>query len=69
MKKISFKSRNPKADQLQAGVVYVKENSVCGQSRDMTSSDESFCLQVKIQCTQAESKFPTPQHLITNLVD
>ena len=62
-KKISFKSRNPKGHQLQVGVVYVQEDSVCGQSSDLTSSDESFCLQVKIHHTQAESKFPTPHHL------
>ena len=40
---------------------------MCGQSVDLTSSCESFCLQVQIQCTQASSKFPTPHHLITNL--
>ena len=48
-------------------VVYVQEDSICSQSGDLTSSDESFCLQVKIQCTQANTKFPTPHHLITNL--
>ena len=36
------------------------------QSEEFTSSDDSFCLQVKIQYVQAESKFPT-SHLITNL--
>ena len=41
--------------------------SICSQSGDLTSSDESFCLQVKIQCAQANSKIPTPHHLITNL--
>ena len=66
-KKVSFKSRTPKVHQLPAEVVYVQEDSICGQSGDLTSSDESFCLQVKIQCTQASSKFPTPHHLITNL--
>ena len=63
----SFKSRNPQAHQLQAEVVYVQENSICGQSSDLTSCNESFCLQVKIQCTQANTKFPTPHHLITYL--
>ena len=29
-KKISFKSRNPKAYQVQVGVVYVQEDSICG---------------------------------------
>ena len=34
----------------------------------MTSSDESFCLQVRIQHAQVNSKIPTTSHLITNLV-
>ena len=45
----------------------MQEDSMCGQSNDLSSSNESFCLQVKIQCTQANTKFPTPHHLITNL--
>ena len=56
-KKISFKSRTPKAHQLQVGIVYMHEYAICSQSSDLTSSDESFCLQVKIQCAH---------HLITN---
>ena len=67
MKKVSFKSRTPKVHQLQVGVVYIQEDFICSQSGDLTSSDESFCLQVKIQCTQANTKIPTPHHLITNL--
>ena len=66
-KKKVFKSRTPKAHQLQAGVVCMQADSICGQSSNLTSSDESFCLQVKIQCTQANTKIPTPHHLITNL--
>ena len=62
-----FKLRNPKAHQLQEGVVYVQEDSIHVQSSHLASSNESFCLQVKIQCTQANAKFPTPHHLITNL--
>ena len=52
---------------MQAGVVYAQEDSICGQSGDLTSNDESFCLKVKVQCTQANTKFPTQHHLITNL--
>ena len=66
-KKVSFMSRTSKVYQLQAGVVYTQEDSICGQSGDLTSSDDSFCLQVKIQCTQANTKIPTPHHLITDL--
>ena len=52
---------------LQAGAVYACDKSICGHSEDYSSSDESFCLQVKIQHTQAEcKKIPTPSHLITN---
>ena len=63
----TFKSGNPKAHELQVGVVYVQEDSICSLSSDLTSSNESVCLQVKIQCTQANTKFPTPHQLITNL--
>ena len=66
-KKVSFKSRSLKAHQLQVRVVYTQEDFIGGQSSELTSSDESFCLQVKVQCTQANTKFPTPYHLITNL--
>ena len=66
-KQSSFKSGNPKAHQLQVGLVYAQEDSLCGQSNDLTSSDASFCLQVRIQDTQANTKFSTPHHLITNL--
>ena len=66
-KQSSFKSRNPKPHQLQAGVVYVQEDFICSQSSDLTSSNESFCLHVKIQHTQANTKFSTPHHLITYL--
>ena len=47
---------------LHVGAVYAYD------SEDCSSSDESFCLQVKIQQTQAAyKKIPTPSHLITNL--
>ena len=67
-KKVSFKSRTLKAHQLQVGQMYMQENSICGQSGDLTSRDESFHLQVKIQHTQVNTKIPTPLYLITNLV-
>ena len=36
---------------------------------DVISSDDSFCLQVKIQHAQVDCKeIPTPSHLITYLV-
>ena len=33
----------------------------------MTSSDELFCLQVRIQCALANAKIPTTSHFIANL--
>ena len=53
--------------QLQVGQVYRQDNSICGQSGDLASSDESFCLQVQVQNIQVDNNFPTPHHLITNL--
>ena len=64
-KQLSFKPRTPKAHQLQAEQVYAQEDSICGQSEDLTSRDESFCLQVRMQCAQASSKIPTTSHLVT----
>ena len=64
-KKRSLESRSPKAHQLQIGSVCAHD-SICGQS-DESSSDDSFCLQVKLKSTQVETKMPAPQHLITNL--
>ena len=53
---------------LQVGAVYACDKSICSHSEDCSSSEESFCLQVKIQQSQAEGKkIPTPSHLITNL--
>ena len=47
-KQASFKSRKPKAHMLQVGAVYACDKSICSHSEDCSSSDESFCLQVKI---------------------
>ena len=66
-KQSSFKLRNSKAHQLQVGVVYAQQDSICSQSSDLTSRNESLCLQVKIQCIQTNTTFPTPHHLMTNL--
>ena len=66
-KQVSFKTRAPKAHQLQAEEVYVQEGFICSQSEDLTFSNESFCLQIRVQSAQANSKIPTTSHLITNL--
>ena len=62
-----MKPRTPKAHESQTEQAYVQEDSICGQSEDLTFSDESFCLQVRTQCAQASSKLPTTSHHITNL--
>ena len=33
-----------------------------------SSSDESFCLQIQVKSTQAETKLLAPRHLVTNLM-
>ena len=53
---------------LQAGAVYARDKSIYSHPEDLSSSNVSFCLQVKIQCTQSDcKKIPKPSHLITNL--
>ena len=53
---------------LQVGAVYAYEKSICSHPEDLSSSNDSFCLQVKIQHSQVDcKKIPTPSHLITNL--
>ena len=56
-KQASFKPKVPKAHHLQAKEVCMQDDFICSQSEDFTSSDDSFCLQVRIQCVQADSKF------------
>ena len=66
-KQAPFKSRRPKAHQLQVGTVYVQEKAICSHSADYSSSDNSFCLQIQVQCIQVSSKkCSTSTHLITN---
>ena len=53
--------------QLKAGALYAQDQSISSQAED-SSSDDSFCLQLRIQHTQSEVKhIPTPAHLIANL--
>ena len=50
---------------LQVGTVYACDKSICGHPEDCSSFDDSFCLQVKIQQSQAEGKkILTPSPLI-----
>ena len=54
--------------QLQASAVYVNEDPRCDHLKEDSTSEDSFCLQVKIKHTQADKqKVPRPLHLLTNL--
>ena len=67
-KQVPFKSRRPKAHHLQAGIAYAQEKAICDHSKEYSSSDDFFCLQIQVQHTQASSKkIPTQSDLITNL--
>ena len=47
--------------------MYTHNHVISGQSED-SGSDDSFCLQLRIQCTQSDVKhIPTPAYLIANL--
>ena len=69
MKQESYKKRprSLKAYQLPSGRLSTQNNSICSYSSDNSSSDESFCLQMKVQAKQVNTKYPTPLHLFTNL--
>ena len=44
------------------------QDSLYNQSdKSLSSSDDSFCLQMKVKSTQAETKLQEPHHLVTNL--
>ena len=67
-KQAKFKPRRPKVHQLQVGAVYVKGSVSYDHSYEDSTSEDSFCLQVKMKCKQdKEQKVPRPTHLITNL--
>ena len=64
----SFKSRKPKAQQLQAGALYTHHNIDRSESK-LSDTEESFCLQMKIQKTQyTHPQVPKPVYLMTYLV-
>ena len=58
----------PRVHQLLAGAVYAKDSAICSQSEADSSSEDSFCLQVKMKPKQSNlQRIPRPTHLITNL--
>ena len=53
---------------LQTGAVYTCDKSIFSHPENWSSSDDSFCLQVKIQQSQAKGKkISMPSHLFINL--
>ena len=68
-KQESYKKRprSPKAYQLTSGRLSTQNDSICSHSSDTSSSDESFCLKMKVQAIQVNTNVPTPKHLFTNL--
>ena len=64
----SFKSRKPKAQQIRAGTLYTHHDADRSRS-ELSDTDESFCLQMKIQKTQyTHPQIPKPVYLMANLV-
>ena len=62
-KQDNYKHIKPTAHQLKAGTIHVYDSN-----EEVDSSDDSFCLQLKIQCAQAHNKMiQKPACLITNL--
>ena len=68
-KKQAFsKNRKPKAHQLQAGARHAQGSASYDHLDDNSTSEDSFCLQIKIKQKQAtEQRVPKATHLITNL--
>ena len=63
----SFKNRKPRAHQLQAGALHTHQDDGSNVS-DLSDTDESFCLQMKIQKTQfSHPQVPKPVCLMANL--
>ena len=67
-KQASSKHRKPKAHQIQAGSKHMHRSASYDHSDEDSTSDEKFCLQLKIKQKQAkESRVPKATHLTTNL--
>ena len=67
-KQAPSKYRKPKAQLLKAGAGHAQGSASYDHLDDDSTSDDSFCLQIKIKQKQAkEQKVPKATHLITNL--
>ena len=64
----SFNPRKPKTHQLWAGALYTHQDDDRNISEE-SNTDESFCLQMKVQKTQLTNpQLPKPVYLMANLV-
>ena len=60
-------SRKPRSHQLMVGRASA-QGQLCDQlDASLSSSDDLFCLQMKVKSTQDDTKLPAPQHLVTNI--
>ena len=67
-KQAPSKHRKPKAHQIQAGSIHAHRSAPYDHSDEDSTSEESFCLQLKVKQRQArENNVPKATHLITNL--
>ena len=67
-KQAPSKYRKPKAHQLKAGTGHVQGSASYDHLDDNSTSDDSFCLEIKIKLKQAkEQRVPKATHLITNV--
>ena len=56
-KQANYKHRKPAAHQLKAGTIHMHDSS-----EGVDSSDDSFRLQLKVQCVQAHNKMTQNLH-------
>ena len=62
------KNRKPKAHQLKAGIGHMQGSASYDHLDEDSTSEDSFCLQIKIKGKQAkEQRVPKATHLTTNL--
>ena len=59
--------KQPRAHQLMVGRTSAQSSSYEQSDTCLRLCDDSFCLQMKVKSTQAETKMQEPQHLFTNL--
>ena len=57
-------TRKPRTHQVRVG----RASAVCGQSdASLSSSEDSFCLQMQVKYAQEKTKMKAPEHLVANI--